>query len=114
MINRILHSYSCIIEFIDAFSLTRLINSIKYEHSCNILYIQPTVLVFDQAQFCGLCNEPFTCTDLECGVHGGPDPFLENRKQIYFFKNTGVGLSSRHLNIFFFQTIVDCACILSF
>ena len=82
MINRILHSYSCIIEFIDAFSLTRLINSIKYDHSCNILCIQPTVLAFDHAQFCGLCNEPFTCTDLECGGHGGPDPFLENRKQI--------------------------------
>ena len=55
MINKILHSCSCIIEFIKLnakkeikcsasltfylFSPTRLINSIKHEHSCKILYL---------------------------------------------------------------------------
>ena len=47
MINRIQYSCSCIIEFIKLvaslafylFSPTRLINSIKHEHSCKILYI---------------------------------------------------------------------------
>ena len=58
MINRILHSCSCIIEFIKLVAKrgkmlgkprilslfpTRLINSIKHEHSCKILYVICTV-----------------------------------------------------------------------